>query len=49
MAILSIESPKDIIPKLSELINDFVKVIEFTIYRNLFHFYTLTINNRKRN
>ena len=31
MAILSIESPKDIIPKLSELINNFVKVIEFTI------------------
>ena len=31
MAILSIESHKDIIPKLSELINDFVNVIEFTI------------------
>ena len=48
--ILYIENPKDVTRKLLELINEFRKVAgSKLIYRNLLHFYTLTINYQKRN
>ena len=37
---LYIENPKDSTKKLLELINEFSKVTDTSIYRNLLHFYT---------
>ena len=42
--ILYIENPKDAIRKLLGLINEYGKV---TTYRNLLHFYTLTMKYQK--
>ena len=48
--ILYIENPKDVTRKLLELINEFDKVAGTKlIYRNLLHFYTLTMKGQKRN
>ena len=40
--ILYFENPKVSTKKLLELINEFSKVTEYKIHKNLFHFYTLT-------
>ena len=46
--ILYVENPKDATPKLLELINEFGKVAGYKIiYRNLLHFYTLTMKGLK--
>ena len=46
--ILHTEKPKDTTKKLLGLINEYSKVIGYKIiYRNLSHFYTLTVNYRK--
>ena len=44
---LCIENPKDATRKLVELINKFSKVAGYKIYKNLLHFYTLTMNYQK--
>ena len=46
--ILCIESPKDSIKKLLELINEFSEFAGYKInIQNLFHFYTIIINSQK--
>ena len=48
--ILYIQNPKVSTPKLLELIHEFSNLQDMIlIYRNLLHFYTLTMNYRKRN
>ena len=47
---LYIENPKVSTKKLLELINGFSKVQDTKlIYRNVLHFYALTMNNQKEN
>ena len=41
------ENPKDTTQKLSEIINEFSKTAGYKMYRNLLHFYTLTMNSQK--
>ena len=48
--ILDIENPKDATIKLLELINKLVKLQDTKlIYRNLLHFYTLTMKEKLNN
>ena len=45
--ILNIENPKDAIRKVLKFIDEFGKVVRYTIYRNLLHFYALTTKDQK--